>query len=257
MDVGSGTVARVVRVISFFADKPEVTIKSLSAGLGMAPSTCHRLLDLLSQEGIISHDAVRRAYRPGPELFRIAGQVHAGNDVRVQALRFMRRIVEVFDETCVLARYNPATRHMAYSEVVESSRLLRYRLDLHLPLPLLWGATGRAIAAFLPVDQLRELYAIAPKSPGSGRSLPKFLKLMADFEEIRTRGYAVSRGEQIAGAVGVSAAVFDALGDPVASIGVTIPESRIENLQLAEAGAFIASVAAELSAALGARMASD
>jgi hypothetical protein len=51
--------------------------------------------------------------------------------------------------------------------------------------------------------------------------------------------------------------VFDALGDPVASIGVTIPESRIENLQLAEAGAFIASVAAELSAALGARMASD
>ena len=91
MDVGSGTVARVVRVISFFADKPEVTIKSLSAGLGMAPSTCHRLLDLLSQEGIISHDAVRRAYRPGPELFRIAGQVHAGNDVRVQALRSRRK----------------------------------------------------------------------------------------------------------------------------------------------------------------------
>ena len=76
-------------------------------------------------------------------------------------------------------------------------------------------------------------------------------ELAAELRRVRHRGYAVSYGQRIAGAVGIFAPVFDAQGQVVASLGYTIPDQRFERGQLPRLSAAARTHADRLSAALG------
>ena len=129
-----GTVQRVVEIIRFFSQRGEATLKELSLALSLAPSTCHRLLELLSRDGFIEQDSTHRRYRIGRELFRIAGLVQSKHDIRAIALPFLRKLVEVCDETCVLALYLPSDGKIFFAEKVDSSMMLRYQLPMNTPM---------------------------------------------------------------------------------------------------------------------------
>jgi DNA-binding IclR family transcriptional regulator len=70
---------------------------------------------------------------------------------------------------------------------------------------------------------------------------------------IRARGYALSFGQRIPGAVGLFAPVFAADGQVAGSIGYTIPEQRFRRASEAALSRRIRELAAGLSTALGAR----
>lgn len=146
---GLGTVARVVEILRYFADRGESSLKELSEGVLLAPSTCHRLLDILASEGMIERITTRRTYRIGREFFRLAALVRTKSDIRSIATPFMRAAVDACNETCILNLYDPVERKMFYAEKVDSSRLLRYQLPMNTPVSVLWGASGRSILAWL------------------------------------------------------------------------------------------------------------
>jgi DNA-binding IclR family transcriptional regulator len=246
-----GTVARTVQTLRYFAEHPETTIKEIAAALGLAPSTCHRLLDLLAREGIIEHDKVGRRYRIGVEFFRIAAQVQNSNDVTEIARPFLRRVVEQCDETCVLCLYDPTMRKLIFMEKVDSARLLRYQLPMNVPLSVLWGASGRAVLAYLPQEEVDAIYEDESNAPASGEKLPSRAALGHELELIRERGYAISTGQKIVGATGVNAPVFNARGRVIGSLGVTAPESRVSADHALALAGLVRSAAADLSAALG------
>jgi len=248
-----GTVARSIEMLRYFAEHNDTSIKSLSENLGLAPSTCHRLLDLLMREGIVEQDKATRRYRIGPEFFRIAFLVHSHSNVRDIARPHLQRIVERCDETAVLCLYIRATRKLIFAERVDSSHLLRYQLPMNVPMSVLWGASGRSVLAFLPEEEVEAIYASEGAAPASGDPLPDLATLKASLSEIRRRGYATSSGEKIAGAVGVNAPLFGADGKVIGSIGVTVPATRISPEEAVGLAPMICQVAVELSLSLGAR----
>src|SRR5262249_2152775 len=148
-------------------------------------------------------------------------------DVRSVARGFLQRVVEACDETCVLCLYLPTEQQMIFAEKIDSSQLLRYQLPMNTLLPLLWGASGLAILAFLPKEDIDVLYSRTGRAPASGEMRPSRKVLNAELSLIRERGYAVSHGQKIAGAVGINSPVFDAGGSVIGSFGVTVPEQRI------------------------------
>lgn len=246
-----GTVARCVEMLRYFAEHRETSIKMLSMDLGLAPSTCHRLLDLLMREGLIEQEKETRRYRVGPEFFRIASLVQAGTDVRVLARPYLERIVTQCDETAVLCLYIAATRKLIFAEKIDSSHLLRYQLPLNVPTSVLWGATGRSVLAFLPQAEVEKIYASESAAPASGEPLPDRDELATALGEIRERGYAISWGQKIAGAVGINAPVFSAQQVVIGSIGVTVPSTRIDEAGAKALAPMICRTAAELSVGLG------
>lgn len=248
----SGTVVRVVRLLSFMAQNQETTIRDLSEALSLAPSTCHRLLELLAAEGMIAHDKARSTYRIGAEFYRIAAQVQNRDDVCTNARRFLREVVEACDETCVLSLYLPVSRQMIFAERADSSRLLRYQLPMNVPLSALWGASSRSFLAFLPAAEVELIRAKESVSPASGEPVPERAALERELEEIRRRGFAVSRGQKIAGAVGISAPVFRAEGQVLGSLGITVPEIRVSPVDLERLGQLVTTKAQALSETLGA-----
>ncbi|MDE2167506.1 MAG: IclR family transcriptional regulator [Alphaproteobacteria bacterium] len=247
-----GTVQRVVEIIRFFGERGDATLKELSLALSLAPSTCHRLLELLGRDGFVEQDAAHRRYRIGRELFRIAGLVQSKHDIRAIALPFLRELVEACDETSVLSLYLPADGKMFFAEKVDSSMMLRYQLPMNTPMSVLWGASGRSILAFLNKDEVDRIYAAEDRAPGSGAVLPSRRALNKEIAAIRERGYDITYGQKIAGAVGIGAPVFGIDGKVLGSICVTVPETRIAAKDRPRLGELVRATAAELSAALGA-----
>lgn len=248
-----GTVQRVVEVLRHLAENGETTVKDVSAALGLVPSTSHRMLDILTSEGLVERDGARRGYRIGPEFYRLAALVHLRHDVRVLARPYLQRAVDACDETCVLCVYLPTEDSMIFADKVDSNQLLRYQLPLNSPMPVLWGASGRAIAAFLPKADIDRIYSRTAEAPASKQPLPPREALEAELAVIRDRGFAVSHGQKIAGAVGINAPVFDATGRVIGSFGLTIPEQRFTPGDEGRLAALVLQQADALSAALGAR----
>jgi IclR family acetate operon transcriptional repressor len=246
-----GTVQRVVEVIRFFAERRQATLKELSVALSLAPSTCHRLLDLLGREGLIEQDRVHRHYHVGMEMFRISALVQSRDDIRTIALPLLRQLVDVCDETCVLSLYLPAEGKIFFAERVDSSRALRYLVELNTPVSVLWGASGRAILAFLDSETVDRVYDAEGRAPGSGAALPARRSLDKDLAAIRERGYDITHGQKIAGAVGIGAPVFGVDAKVVGSLCITVPESRIKPADYARLGALVHSTAGRLSQAVG------
>lgn len=248
-----GTVQRVVEVLRHLAETGETTVKDVSAALGLVPSTSHRMLDILTGEGLVERDGARRGYRIGPEFHRLAALVNLRHDIRNIARPYLQHAVDVCDETCVLGVYLPAKGSMIFADKVDSSQLLRYQLPLNSPMPILWGASGRAIAAFLPKAELDRVYGMTAVAPASKEPLPPRDVLDAELALIRERGFAVSHGQKISGAVGITAPVFDATDRVNGSFGLTIPEQRFSPDDEGRLGALIQQQAKALSTALGAR----
>lgn len=246
-----GTVTRVVQLLGHLAENHVTSIKQVSQSIGLAPSTCHRLLDLLLREGLVERDPTGRRYRVGVEFVRIAALTQQHFDIRQIALPYLRAVVDQCDETCVLALYDKATGSMIFAEKVDSSRLLRYQLPMDKPLSLLWGASGRAILAYLPDSEMHSIYEKEGPAPASGEPLAPFAVLQEQLRKIRDDGVAVSSGQKIAGAVGINAPIFGADGSVLGSLGVTVPELRIRDADLDGLRKLISGSADRLSSMLG------
>ena len=93
-------------------------------------------------------------------------------------------------------------------------------VGVHLPAAI--TASGRAMLAHLPKDQLRALMSSPDafvRRTSVGPDSLSTLRRVLDRE--RERGYAHEDGEVIGGYASVAAAVLDRQGQPVASVSVT------------------------------------
>jgi DNA-binding IclR family transcriptional regulator len=248
-----GTVGRLVEVLRHLAEaEGEVTVKGLAQSAGLPPSTAHRLLGLLAREGLVEPDPARHRYRPGLEYYRLAALIMGRLDLAALARPIMDAVVAECGETCVLGLYLPAERRMMFVARVDSAHPLRYPLELHRPLSVAWGATGRAILAFLPEAEIEAVLTMGEPSPATGASLPPPATMRRQLEAIRARSIAVSHGEKIPGAVGIAAPVTRAGGRVIGSLALTIPELRFRKEAESRLVELVRSRAAELSRALGA-----
>jgi DNA-binding IclR family transcriptional regulator len=248
----TGTVARVVRLLQYLAEvDTDVSIKEISAHLTLPPSTVHRLLNLLAGDGIVERSAARHSYRPGLELIRIASLIASKTRIAEIALPFMHAVVEECDEVCMLVLYLPAARRVMVASYVDSSNPLRYQVERFVPHSLLWGATGRATLAFLPPEVVDRAFAENDPSPVSGETLPTREAFMAELAAIRARGYAISQGQKIAGAVGIGAPIFRADGSVLGSLNITVPKVRFKPTSERTLAAMLLEQVTALSAAIG------
>ncbi|WP_043829985.1 IclR family transcriptional regulator [Muricoccus aerilatus] len=247
-----GTVLRVVRLLRFLAETGgEVTVTQISDQLQLPASTVHRLLHLLIAEGIVQHDPASRRYQVGVELIRISSLIATGSSLKAIARPFVQAVVDRCNEACLFVVHLPSTHQVSVLEGINSSHPLRYELQIYAAHSLLWGATGRSVLAFLPEAEQEMAMALGTPSPADGRPAPPRDQLRADLRSIRARGYAVSWGEKIPGAVGLGAPVLMKGDKVVGSLCLTIPQMRFEAAQEPALTHLLKQQAELLSRALG------
>jgi DNA-binding IclR family transcriptional regulator len=224
----AGTVDRVIDLLTVIAESEGLlSIQRLAEALALPRSTIHRLLEKLSVRDLVVHERGLRRYRIGPEFYRL-GSLVSRQPITAIALPLLKELSESIGEACVLGVLLPHARRMIFAAKVDTDKPLRYRIDLDKPLALAQGASGWAILAYLPPDQIDAVIAEHLRSESLTRQLRQAQQLRKQLERVRAEGFAQSHGSRIPGAVGFAAPVFSAGKKIFGSLCITIPEQRYD-----------------------------
>ncbi len=251
----TGTVSRALQLLAVLAESDgPVTVKQVSEEMGLAPSTAHRLLNLLRKEDFVSvASGGSGLYSIGPEFYRVAAQVMSAESRPALAQKSLDEIASEFNETVLFGMYAASESAMSFAAIARGEHKLQYQIDLHRPMPLVWGASGKAILAYLDADTIERLYAKAETSPAQDAPLPKLEALLAELADIRRNGYAHSMSEKLPDARGVAAPVFDNRGI-VGCICLTMPTTRVPSAGLSAITEAVIHHAEKLSEMFGYRL---
>ncbi len=250
----TGTVSRALRLLALLADADgPVTIKYVSEQMGLAPSTVHRLLGLLKEEGFVADVLDSRSYAIGAQFYRVSAKVVTGASQMDFITDVLKELAAIHDETILFGQYLPTGKSLSFAIRCDGQQKLLYQIDMHQPLSLVWGASGKAILAQLPEYKVAEILEAEGNAPGNGAQPPDFNTLIEELRDIRRAEYCVSYGEKLPGSRGIAAPLFDRSGI-IGSICLTAPESRNKDGDIDLIGKNLAQRARQLSHDLGAKL---
>jgi DNA-binding IclR family transcriptional regulator len=200
-----GSVGRALTLLSAFGERSSLTVSEAAQLLRVAPSTAHRLLQMLMYHGFIVQGD-RREYLRGPSLRSLSSDAEKVNGIQVAAEAPLRALHDAVSGTAhVLALEGNGARFLAGSGYDDG--IARTRVGWLLPAHSLAG--GQVLLAQLPSAQLESLYpdGLPPERDGSVLSLHDLQERLA---KVRQRGYALGRtaGRQVC-AIGVAIPFHD------------------------------------------------
>jgi DNA-binding IclR family transcriptional regulator len=226
-------------------------VREIAKGVAMNPSTVHRLLGLLEEEGLVRQDDPGGGYGLGTELLRLAWTAAGSHPVRSAALPHMRELAAASGETVTLGLYDPVRQQTCVLAVVESDAPFRYVSNLHEWRDLYTGASGRAVMAFLPEDERRAIVERTKLAPATEHTITHTDELETVLAEVRARGYASSQEERRLGGVGIAAPVFGAGGIVLGEVGLSVPTQRFDPDDEPRLARLVLTCAERIGAALG------
>ena len=222
---------RALRVLRFLATQPEpVALDRIARAVELPRSTAYHLVRAMIDEGFVVHLPEEHRYGLGVAAFEVGSGYTRQEPLQRISRRPLARLVDQVGQSAHLAVLHG--RDVLY--VLEERAPGRPPLvtDVGVRLPAQLTASGRAILAALPPNQVRALYpdrSAFVERHGTGPTTPTALR--AVLGETRQRGYAVEDGDVTPGFASVASVVLDHNGHPAAGIAVTYPSDEPVDLR--------------------------
>lgn len=213
-----------LRILRFLARRAgPVAASALARELEIPRSTVYHLLATLEAHGFVVHLPQERRWGLGTSAFELAGGYSRQEPLARLGRPLLAALADRLGESAHLAVMTG--RDVLY--IVEERALRRPALitDVGVRLPAHLTATGRAMLAALPREQVRALYpdaAAFAQRTGGGPARPRELNEL--LREVRRQGVAREDGEVTTGFRSVGIAVRDHVDWPVAAVAVTWAE---------------------------------
>lgn len=240
---GVRAVERAMGLLFRLAEAPGgASLQELAREVGCSKSTVHRLLGTLERMAVVERNGVSRQYRLGRRLRELSRESWAQPDLRQVALPIMRELRDQTEETVTLHLADDDAHVVV--EQVESPHEIRQIHPIGRRIPLLMGATAKAILAFLPNEQAERLLARTRTPGGQGPS-------EQELNDIRGLGYAFSVAERVAGASAISAPILDHTGQVCAALSVSGPSFRFTPARATRCAPLLVQAVRRISATLG------
>ena len=223
----------------------------VAAAFGMARSNAHRTLQTLVSCGWALQDAASSAYRPSLRLFELGALVEAAADLRTLLRPHLAALSAAHGETIHLAVLDGA--EIVYLDKFDSPLPVAAYSRVGGRAPAACVASGKALLAAWGADaDLAQLHArVGELKAHTPHSLTDWPSLQAELRRTRERGYGENREEWRLGVCGLGAPVFNARGEPVAAIGISVPSIRFARTQVRGLAEGLMAAAADASRTLG------
>ncbi|SBS71749.1 IclR family transcriptional regulator [uncultured Microbacterium sp.] len=219
-----------LRLLKFVASQSgPVRASTVVRELGIPRSTTYQLIKVMQEEGFLVHFPEDRAYGLSPLMSEIGS-----NYLRTSKVS---RLAEPLLEKLVKRTGLPVVAHLGvlHNDDIEyvvkhaAPRAPSLVTDIGVHLPAHLTATGRAILALLPKEQVRALYPHpASLTTRNGRGPATLRELDEILAETRSRGYALETGEITPDLASVAVAALDHNGYPAAAIGITFRKIAVD-----------------------------
>jgi len=242
------TVVKALQVLEALARSEQPRgVSELARELGFSKSNMYRLLDTLREASYVNRVAGGTAFELSLKMWHLGSRVTARLDIKATALPYLG---ELRDRTQETARLTVLHGDQGICiEQVETTLPMRIQTPIGGSLLLYCSATGKAMLAFQSSEFIDSIAAsiekFTPMSIGTRR------ELVDDLAQIRKTGFAINRGERMAGVCGVAAPVVNSAGGANAAIGISGPAERLTYRVLRSYGPLVRDIAKRLSHDLG------
>lgn len=225
-------------------------LKELAERAGMVPSRAHPYLVSFTRLGLVEQDAATARYELGPSALRIGLACLQRFDPLRLAEPVARELAARTGHAVALSvwgNFGPTVVRM-----IEARQALHIAMRVGSVLAVFETATGRAFAAALPDDRLREGIAGPLGAPQAGDTLRLRQQELVELrQQFQRHGLSRSVGSPIPGVNAFSAPAFDHEGTPVLVVTATDHEDRMPGLWSTPAALAVRAAAREITARLG------
>lgn len=249
------TTARVSEVLLAFAgaEKP-LGITDIARSTGLSKAVVHRIVQELCNSSFVWQNPQTRKYQPGISAFALSDAANQSSQFRRIGLELLADLAEHTGETATLS--GRIGHRRIYIGQVESSQLVRISVQVGSAQPLTIGASGAAILAFLPENEIEAtLSAVVRSNSGSNNNSaePDPAALRERLKQVAQQGYARSHGERIADATSFAAPVRNRFGDVIGCMSAAALTSRLTPEREQDLATHVMASADELSSRLAAQ----
>ncbi|PWB64538.1 MAG: IclR family transcriptional regulator [Bradyrhizobiaceae bacterium] len=210
---------RALQVLEFFDEmRTSASVMEVARALKYPQSSTSGLLKSLVTLGYLSYDAHARLYAPTHRVALLGSWIPSPNLGEGKVVEMMEELGELTRETVILGEQTGLI--VRYIYVVPSRQLMRLHVGPGLVRPLASSGMGRLFLSSYPVEKVRELLKRINADLGPGEQIFRLADMAADFEDIRSRGYAVSINRITAGAGVVATLLPHTEGFPPLAIAI-------------------------------------
>ena len=149
------SVDNALKLLLLLGEQSQIRLSEATRYLGVASSTAHRLLAMLTYRGFVRQDPVSKAYLPGPALTSVAFAIFGRIDVQATATPIMRSLSERLRESIHVGMLDGASVH--FVAAVEGPTAVRVASRLGRTMPAHCTSTGKVMLAQLSQPELHQL----------------------------------------------------------------------------------------------------
>ena len=201
------------------------TLTEIAEYCQLSDSTSHRLLKTLEKTNLVTQDASTHRYYLGPLIAQLSSNPQTTHQqLTICSQEDMNRLAMISDETigiCVLV----GTRLIRLFNIPSKSSLRVWEEGINLGQPFI-GAPARVLFSQLKNDEIKILLDNVKLKPLTANSITNKEMLRQQIVKVRQQGYAISYGERVQGAIGISAPIKSYIYP--AEISIVGPDSRMK-----------------------------
>ncbi|XZE51571.1 IclR family transcriptional regulator [Planctomycetaceae bacterium SH139] len=244
---GVPNLQRGMAVLEYLAaNQRSATLTELSERLGFPSASVFRIVNALTEMGYLSRDPATKRFTLTNQLLRLGQPRGHDRGLVESALPAMRGIRKLTGETTQLCCL--VDRDVVIVEQLLATHPFKYSVDLGARCPCYSSAPGKAMVAFLPVEEREALVGRLRFKRFTANTIATREAFRAELEAILTRGYAVDYAEGLEGIRCVAAPILDRVGSPVGAITIAGPSSRIPDSDFGRLGRSVAKASADAQA---------
>jgi DNA-binding IclR family transcriptional regulator len=214
-------VGRALAVFDAFDSQHlSLSLQDIAERIKMPKTTAFRLVATLERAGFLIRMDNQR-YSLSLKLARLGGLVRSSLSILEIARPVMLQVNEQAGETVAL---NALVGHeRMVLDAVDTPSPLMSMLRPGERMPLLLGASGRIMMAYMQPETLEEVLKDNVRAPDFDRAA--FDRELARF---RRQGYGITRGQRVPGLTAIAVPIFDIRDEVRYSLALTGPSVRID-----------------------------
>lgn len=203
----------------------QMNLTEICNQVGIHKSKGLSILNTLRQFDLVQKDPETKMYRLGLGLLSLSRRVLDDLDYQSLTKPYLEDLALKTNCTAIFGVINENNVFVVATH--EGDQTIGVTIRLGHRFPLTWGAHGKAIVAFLPTEQKRQVLAAEKLFfHGEEANLDR-TRLARELKECRKRGFAVDIGENKPGINAVASPVFGRHENPVGCVFLlgTFPSS--------------------------------
>jgi len=200
-------------------------LEDICALTGLPKSTAFRIIvNLLQGQYLVETD---EGYWLGLKLLRLGALVEEKLDLKQQARPFLTELRDRVNETVHMAVLDRELRVVYVEKLATQHAVGLMASRIGITAPMHCTALGRAMAAFQPEAEILRWIQTHGLEAYTDATITDEAAFLQELHEIRSRDYAVDKGEYEASVRCVAAPIRDRTGMVIAAVSISAPDTRM------------------------------